>query len=108
MKVTQDQLLDLLSKDGHPDAVWVMHTDGSTEVVIATPDELAVLQSRTSWPMYLVRKDHAENYIRQHGLDGAVKFLNLTFMFIPEPGSIAARVISGSSRLFGGKSEASE
>lgn len=55
--------------------------------------------------MYLIRVDHAENYIREHGLDGAVAFLNLTFMFSPEPGSFASRVISGSSRLFGGKAE---
>ncbi len=108
MKVTREQLLELLADDSDPDAVWVMHSDRSTEIVVPTPDELAVLQSRASWPMYLIRVDHAENYIREHGLDGAVNFLNLTFMFNPEPGSIAARVISGSSRLFSGKAEGSE
>lgn len=108
MKVTREQLLDLLADDSDSNAVWVMNEDRSTEIIVPTIDELAVLQSRANWPMYLIRVDHAENYIREHGLDGAVNFLNLTFRFSPEPGSIAARVISGSSRLFGGKSEASE
>lgn len=108
MKVTHEQLLELLADDSHPEAVWVMNADRTTSIVVPTADELEVLQSRASWPMYLIRVDHAENYIREHGLDGAVTFLNFTFMFSPEPGSFASHVISGSSRLFGGKSEASE
>lgn len=107
MKVTREQMLELLAEDSNPDAVWIMHEDRTTEIVAPTPDELAVLHSRANWPMYLIRVDNAENYIREHGLDGAVNFLNMTFMFSPEPGSFAARVISGSSRLFG-KHEGSE
>ena len=99
MKVTRAQLIELLADDSHPDAVWIMHEDRTTEIVVPTADELAVLQEHRTWPMYLVRVDHAENYIREHGLDGAVAFLNLTFLLNPEPGSIAARALSGSSRF---------
>ena len=99
MKVTRDQLIDLLADDSGPNAVWIMNADHSTAVVTPTPTELAVLQARTSWPMYLIRKDNAENYIRMHGLDGAVAFLNLTFLLNPEPGSVAARALSASARF---------
>ncbi|OZD65159.1 hypothetical protein CH263_13535 [Rhodococcus sp. 06-1059B-a] len=91
-KVSREQLLELLADDSPPDAVWVMDEDRSTRIVVpASEDELAALHARTQWPMYLVRVDHAENYIREHGLDGAVQFLNLTFLFVPEPDSLIAR-----------------
>lgn len=99
MKVTRDQFLKLLADDSHPDAVWIMHADRTTEIIVPTVDELAALQDHSQWPMYLIRVDHAENYIRDHGLDGAVAFLNMTFLLNPEPGSIAARALQSSSRL---------
>ena len=99
MKVTREQFLELLADDSHPDAVWIMHEDRTTEIVVPTAEELIDLQAHTHWPMYLIRVDHAENYIRDHGLDGAVAFLNLTFLLNPEPGSIAARALQSSSRF---------
>lgn len=100
MNVTREQLLELLADNSHPDAVWVMNADRTTRIVVPESDaELAELHSRRKWPMYLIRVDHAENYIREHGLDGAVKFLNMTFLFVPEPGSFTAKVLDAPSRL---------
>ncbi|TFI40257.1 hypothetical protein E4P29_25435 [Rhodococcus sp. 1R11] len=98
MKVTGEQLLELLAHDSHPDAVWVMHEDRTTEIVVpATPEALAELHQPSQWPAYLIRIDLAENYIRDHGLDGAVTLLNITFSIIPEPDSkiVRAAAITG-------------
>ncbi|MDQ0283752.1 hypothetical protein [Rhodococcoides fascians] len=99
MKVTREQFLELLADDSHPDAVWIMNEDRTTEIVVPTADELEQLQAHTHWPMYLVRVDHAENYVREHGLDGAVAFLNLTFLLNPEPGTLMARAATLSGRV---------
>lgn len=100
MRVTRDQLLELLAAGAPEGAVWVYHENGSTEIIEApTDDELAEYRSFMSWPMYLVRCDLAENYIREHGLDGAVTLLNLTFAIIPEPRSTIIRAAAITGRL---------
>lgn len=108
MKVTREQLLELLASGAPEGAVWVYHEDKTTEIVEApTVDELDELRSSASWPMYLIRVDHAENYIRQHategsdGLDGAVQMLNLTFSLLPEPHTAVARAAAITGRLLG-------
>lgn len=34
MKVTREQLIELLADDSHPDAVWVMNADRTISIVV--------------------------------------------------------------------------
>ncbi|WP_033189284.1 hypothetical protein [Rhodococcoides fascians] len=99
MKITRDQLLGVLADNSGPDAVLVMNEDRTTSIVVPTEPQLAALRSWSSWPMYLVRCDLAANYIREHGLDGAVNMLNLTFALIPEPDSTIVRAAAITGRF---------
>lgn len=100
MKVTGEQLLELLADDSHPDAVWVMHEDRTTEIVVPeTPEALAELHQPSQWPAYLCRVDFVQNYIRDHGLDGTVSMLNVIFLFVPEPDSKVVRAAAITGRF---------
>ena len=100
MKVTGEQLLQLLAAGAPEGAVWVYNENKTTSIVNApSVEELARLRSLTEWPMYLVRVDLAENYLRVHGLDGTVALLNLTFSIVPEPDSTIVRAAAITGRF---------
>ncbi|OZE92124.1 hypothetical protein CH302_23720 [Rhodococcus sp. 15-2388-1-1a] len=98
--MTREQLIELLAANAPAGSVWLVHEDKTTEIVEnPTVDQLAEYRSWTTWPMYLIRTDLAENYIREHGLDGAVTLLNLTFALIPDPRSTVIRAAAITGRF---------
>ncbi|WP_407726256.1 hypothetical protein ACJEDT_13125 [Rhodococcoides fascians] len=99
-KVTREQLVELLAAGAPDDAMWVMDESGATRIVEDVTDEqLIEIRARDSWPVYLIRTGNAENFIKLHGLDGAVKLLNFMFSLNPEPDSTIVRAAAITGRF---------